>query len=133
MLFRSGCFRMNINELASAARNRIPMIQVVINNHVLGMVRQWQSLFYGKRYSNTTLQDGVDFVKVAEGMGAEGMTVTSREELDEAIRKAFAAEGPFVIDCRIDCDEKVWPMVAPGAPIQEAFSEEDLDEKVSNS
>ncbi len=128
-----GCFRMNINELASAARNRIPMIQVVINNHVLGMVRQWQSLFYGKRYSNTTLQDGVDFVKVAEGMGAEGMTVTSREELDEAIRKAFAAEGPFVIDCRIDCDEKVWPMVAPGAPIQEAFSEEDLDEKVSNS
>lgn len=128
-----GCFRMNINELASAARNRIPMIQVVINNHVLGMVRQWQSLFYGKRYSNTTLQDGVDFVKVAEGMGAEGMTVTSREELDEAIRRAFAAEGPFVIDCRIDSDEKVWPMVAPGAPIQEAFSEEDLDEKVSNS
>ncbi len=128
-----GCFRMNINELASAARNRIPMIQVVINNHVLGMVRQWQSLFYGKRYSNTTLQDGVDFVKVAEGMGAEGMTVTSREELDEAIRRAFAAEGPFVIDCRIDSDEKVWPMVAPGAPIQEAFSEEDLEEKVSNS
>lgn len=128
-----GCFRMNINELASAARNRIPVIQVVINNHVLGMVRQWQSLFYGKRYSNTTLQDGVDFVKVAEGMGAEGMTVTSREELDEAIRKAFAAEGPFVIDCRIDSDEKVWPMVAPGAPIQEAFSEEDLDEKISNS
>lgn len=128
-----GCFRMNINELASAARNRIPVIQVVINNHVLGMVRQWQSLFYGKRYSNTTLQDGVDFVKVAEGMGAEGMTVTGREELDEAIRRAFAAEGPFVIDCRIDSDEKVWPMVAPGAPIQEAFSEEDLDGKVSNS
>lgn len=128
-----GCFRMNINELASAARNRIPVIQVVLNNHVLGMVRQWQSLFYGQRYSNTTLQDDVDFVKVAEGMGAQGMTVTSREELDEAIRKAFAAEGPFVIDCRIDSDEKVWPMVAPGAPIQEAFSEEDLDKKISNS
>ena len=124
-----GCFRMNINELASAARHRIPMIQVVINNHVLGMVRQWQSLFYGKRYSNTTLVDGVDFVKVAEGMGAEGMTVTTREELDIAIQKAFAAEGPFVIDCRIDSDEKVWPMVAPGAPIQEAFTDEDLDEK----
>ncbi len=124
-----GCFRMNINELASAARNQIPIIQVVINNHVLGMVRQWQTLFYGKRYSNTTLQDGVDFVKVAEGMGAEGMTVTTREELDEAIRKAFAAKGPFVIDCRIDSDEKVWPMVAPGAPIAEAFSEEDLENK----
>lgn len=128
-----GCFRMNINELASAARNRIPVIQVVLNNHVLGMVRQWQTLFYGERYSNTTLQDGVDFVKVAEGMGAQGMTVTSREELDEAIRRAFAAEGPFVIDCRIDSDEKVWPMVAPGAPIQEAFSEEDLSNKISNS
>ena len=124
-----GCFRMNINELASAARNRIPMIQVVINNHVLGMVRQWQTLFYGKRYSNTTLQDGMDFVKVAEGMGAEGMTVTTREELDVAIKKAFAAEGPFVIDCRIDSDEKVWPMVAPGAPIQEVFTEEDLEKE----
>lgn len=124
-----GCFRMNINELASAARNRIPMIQVVINNHVLGMVRQWQTLFYGQRYSNTTLQDNVDFVKVAEGMGAEGMTVTGREELDAAIQKAFAAKGPFVIDCRIDSDEKVWPMVAPGAPIHEAFTEEDLAAK----
>ncbi len=124
-----GCFRMNINELASAARNKIPMIQVVINNHVLGMVRQWQNLFYGQRYSNTTLIDGVDFVKVAEGMGASGMTVTTREELDVAIEKAFAAEGPFVIDCRIDSDEKVWPMVAPGAPIQEAFTDEDLAQK----
>ncbi len=124
-----GCFRMNINELASAARNGIPMIQVVINNHVLGMVRQWQNLFYGQRYSNTTLVDGVDFVKVAEGMGAAGMTVTTREELDIAIEKAFAAKGPFVIDCRIDSDEKVWPMVAPGAPIQEAFTDEDLAQK----
>lgn len=124
-----GCFRMNINELASAARNGIPMIQVVINNHVLGMVRQWQNLFYGQRYSNTTLVDGVDFVKVAEGMGAAGMTVTTREELDIAIEKAFAAKGPFVIDCLIDSDEKVWPMVAPGAPIQEAFTDEDLAQK----
>ena len=124
-----GCFRMNINELASAARNKIPMIQVVINNHVLGMVRQWQNLFYGQRYSNTTLIDGVDFVKVAEGMGAAGMTVTTREELDVAIEKAFAADGPYVIDCRIDSDEKVWPMVAPGAPIQEAFTDEDLAQK----
>lgn len=124
-----GCFRMNINELASAARNKIPVIQVVINNHVLGMVRQWQNLFYGQRYSNTTLADGVDFVKVAEGMGAEGMTVTTREELDTAIERAFAADGPFVIDCIIDSDQKVWPMVAPGAPIQEAFTDEDLAQK----
>ena len=93
------------------------------------MVRQWQNLFYGQRYSNTTLIDGVDFVKVAEGMGAAGMTVTTREELDVAIEKAFASDGPFVIDCRIDSDEKVWPMVAPGAPIQEAFTDEDLAQK----
>lgn len=124
-----GCFRMNINELASAARHRIPMVQVVLNNHVLGMVRQWQTLFYGQRYSNTTLTDGMDFVKVAEGMGAEGVRVTTREELDAALEKAFAAKGPFVIDCWIDSDEKVWPMVAPGAAIQEVFTDEDLDKK----
>jgi len=121
-----GCFRMNINELATAARYNIPMIQVVINNHVLGMVRQWQTLFYGKRYSNTVLNDSVDFVKVAEGMGAKGKTVKTREEFEAAFQEALACEGPFVIDCQIDCDEKVWPMVAPGAPIAEAFTEEDL-------
>ena len=121
-----GCFRMNMNEIATAARYNIPIIQVVINNHVLGMVRQWQNLFYGQRYSATVLNDAVDFAKLAEAMGAVGMTVTTREEFTEAFAKALTMGRPVVIDCQIDKDEKVWPMVAPGAAISEAFSEEDL-------
>ena len=74
-----GCFRMNMNEIATAARYQIPVIQVVVNNHVLGMVRQWQNLFYGGRYSATVLNDSVDFVKLAEAMGAAGIRVSTRE------------------------------------------------------
>lgn len=121
-----GCFRMNLNEIATAARYNIAIIEVVINNHVLGMVRQWQSLFYGQRYSNTILNDGVDFVKVAEALGATGMRVTKLDELDDAIKAAIELKKPVVIDCVIDCDDKVWPMVAPGASISEVFAEEDL-------
>ncbi len=121
-----GCFRMNMNEIATAARYNIPIIQVVINNHVLGMVRQWQNLFYGQRYSATVLNDAVDFVKLAEAMGAVGIRVTTQEEFREAFAKALTMQRPIVIDCQIDCDDKVWPMVAPGAAISEAFSEEDL-------
>lgn len=121
-----GCFRMNLHEIATAARSKVPMIQVVINNHVLGMVRQWQNLFYGQRYSATVLNDGVDFVKVAEGLGAKAVRVTSREEFAAAFANALEGqEGPVVIDCQIDCDDKVWPMVAPGASISEAFDEKD--------
>ena len=122
-----GCFRMNINEIMTAARYNIPVIQVVINNHVLGMVRQWQTLFYGQRYSATVLNDKVDFVKVAEAMGATGICVSSLEELDDAIKKAIELNGPVVLDCQIQADDKVWPMVAPGTSISEAFSEEDLN------
>lgn len=122
-----GCFRMNMNEIATAARYNIPVIQVVINNHVLGMVRQWQTLFYEKRYSNTVLNDSVDFVKLAEAMGAEGIRVTSREEVVPAIEKALTLNRPVVIDCQVDSDDKVWPMVAPNGAISEAFSEEDLN------
>ncbi len=122
-----GCFRMNINEIMTAARYNIPVIQVVINNHVLGMVRQWQTLFYGQRYSATVLNDKVDFVKVAEAMGATGIRVSSLEELDDAIKKAIELNGPVVLDCQIQADDKVWPMVAPGTSISEAFSEEDLN------
>lgn len=122
-----GCFRMNINEIMTAARYNIPVIQVVINNHVLGMVRQWQTLFYGQRYSATVLDDKVDFVKVAEAMGATGIRVSSLEELDDAIKKAIELNGPVVLDCQIQADDKVWPMVAPGTSISEAFSEEDLN------
>ena len=124
-----GCFRMNMNEIATAARYNIPVIQVVINNHVLGMVRQWQTLFYGKRYSNTVLNDAVDFVKLAEAMGAVGMRVTKKEEVAPAIEKAISLGRPVVIDCVIDCDDKVFPMVSPGASIEDAFDQDDLAKK----
>lgn len=124
-----GCFRMNMNEIATAVRHNIPIIQVVINNHVLGMVRQWQDLFYGKRYSATVLNDAVDFVKLAEAMGAEGIRATTQEEFKEAFEKALTLNRPVVIDCQVDSDDKVWPMVAPGAPINEAFDEKDLEKQ----
>ena len=121
-----GCFRMNMNEIATAVRQQLPIIQVVINNHVLGMVRQCQDLFYEERYSHTVLNDNVDFVKLAEAMGAQGVRVTSRQELEEALDLALTKQTPFLIDCIIDCDDKVWPMVAPGAAISEAFDEQDI-------
>lgn len=121
-----GCFRMNMNEIATATRYNIPVIQVVLNNHVLGMVRQWQTLFYGKRYSHTVLNDAVDFVKVAEGMGAKAYRVTSKDEFMPVLKEAIGLNIPVVIDCQIHCDDKVFPMVSPGAPIQDAFDENDL-------
>ena len=124
-----GCFRMNMNEIATAARYQIPVIEVVINNHVLGMVRQWQNLFYEERYSYTTLNDGADFVKVAEALGAEGRRVTTIEEFEEAFNYARKINRPFLIDCMIDMDDKVWPMAAPGGAIEECFTQEDLDMK----
>ena len=123
-----GCFRMNMNEIATAARHNIPVIQVVINNHVLGMVRQWQTLFYGKRYSNTVLNDAVDFVKIAEGMGAKAYRVTTVEEFEAALKDAIEMNIPCVIDAQIDQDDKVFPMVPANTAISEAFSEEDLAE-----
>lgn len=121
-----GCFRMNMNEIATAVRHQIPIIQVVVNNHVLGMVRQWQNLFYEKRYSATVLNDAVDFVKLAEAMGAVGIRVTTKEEFAERFAEALTLGKPVVLDCQIDCDDKVWPMVAPGAAISEAFDEGDM-------
>ena len=124
-----GCFRMNMNEVATAARNNLPLIEIVINNHVLGMVRQWQTLFYGHRYSNTMLEDKVDFVKFAESMGAVGIRVTKKEEVGPAIEKAIELNTTVVIDCQIDCDDKVFPMVTAGAPIEDVFDEDDLQKK----
>ncbi len=121
-----GCFRMNMNELATATRYDIPIIEMVFNNHVLGMVRQWQTLFYEQRYSNTNLSDKVDFVKVAEALGAKAYRITKKEEVESVIREAIALNEPVLIECIIDSDDKVWPMVAPGAAIEEVFSEEDL-------
>ena len=121
-----GCFRMNMNEIATATRYNIPIIQVVLNNHVLGMVRQWQTLFYGQRYSATVLNDKVDFVKLAEAMGATAYRATTKEEFHQIFADALQCEGPVLIDCQIDSDDKVWPMVAPGASISDAFDENDI-------
>ena len=124
-----GCFRMNMNELATAARYHVPFVEVVLNNSVLGMVRQWQTLFYGKRYSATVLEDQVDYVKVAEALGARGKRVTKKEDFAAAFREAAASDGPFVLDCVIDPDDKVFPMVPAGAAIADTFDEDDLKAK----
>lgn len=121
-----GCFRMNMNELATATRYNIPFIEVIMNNHVLGMVRQWQNLFYGKRYSHTVLNDTVDFVKLAEAMGAKAYRVEKKEDFEPVFKEAVALNIPVVIDCQIPSDDKVFPMVSPGAPISDAFDDVDL-------
>ena len=121
-----GCFRMNMNEIATAVRYNIPIVQLVLNNHVLGMVRQWQTLFYGRRYSATVLEDQVDFVKLAEAMGAEGIRVTKCEEVAPALEKAISLGRPVVLDCIIDSDDKVFPMMPAGAPLEGTFDADDL-------
>ena len=121
-----GCFRMNMNEIATATRSNIPVIELVFNNHVLGMVRQWQTLFYGERYSHTILNDKVDFVKLAEAMGAKAYRITKKEEVEPILKEAIALGEPVVIDCIIDSDDKVFPMVAPGKNLDDAFDEQDL-------
>ena len=121
-----GCFRMNMNELATAARCGRQLIQIVMNNHVLGMVRQWQTLFYGKRYSSTVLDDSVDFVKLSEALGAKAIRVTRMEDVEPALKMALAAEGPVVLDCWIDQDLSVFPMVPAGANLDDVFDEEDM-------
>ena len=121
-----GCFRMNMNELATASHYNIPIIEVVINNHVLGMVRQWQTLFYGKRYSQTVLSEQVDYCMVAKGLGCEAIRVSKKEEVAAAIQKAIDLKRPFLIECIIPEDDKVFPMVPAGAPISEAFDASDM-------
>ncbi len=121
-----GCFRMNMNELATLSRNNIKVIDIIINNSVLGMVRQWQTLFYGKRYSQTVLQDKVDYVKVAEALGCTAFRITKKDEVEDILKKALKEEGPVVIDCVIEMDDSVYPMVPPGKPISEVFDENDL-------
>ncbi len=121
-----GCFRMNMNEIATATRYNVPIIQIVFNNHVLGMVRQWQDIFYGKRYSHTILEDKVDFVKLAEAMGAKAYRVTTQEEFNVAFLEALNLGKPVVLDCIIDPNDKVFPMVAPGAAISDIITEKDL-------
>lgn len=124
-----GCFRMNMNEIATATRYNIPLVQIVINNEVLGMVRQWQNLFYGQRYSNTILKDKVDFVAVAQGMGAKAYRITKKEEVEPILKEALALNEPVLIECMINIDDKVFPMVPAGAAIEDTFDEKDLEIK----
>ena len=116
-----GCFRMNMNELATATRYNIPIIEIIVNNHVLGMVRQWQTLYYSQRYSYTVLEDQVDYVKVAEGLGAKAYRVETKEDFEAALKDAIAMNIPCVLDCHIEKDDKVFPMVSPGASLMETF------------
>ena len=116
-----GCFRMNMNELATATRYNIPIIEIIVNNHVLVMVRQWQTLYYGQRYSYTVLEDQVDYVKVAEGLGAKAYRVETKEDFEAALKDAIAMNIPCVLDCHIEKDDKVFPMVSPGASLMETF------------
>ena len=124
-----GCFRMNMNELATAAHYNVPIIEVVFNNNVLGMVRQWQTLFYGGRYSQTMLSQDIDYVKLAEAMSVKAFRVTKKEDVDGVIKKALKEKGPVFIEVVIDKNESVWPMVPAGAALEETFSEEDIKEK----
>ncbi len=124
-----GCFRMNMNEIATATRYEVPIVQIILNNQVLGMVRQWQSLFYGQRYSQTTIHDKVDFVKLANALGAKAYRITEIDEVESVLKEAISLNEPVVIECMIASDEMVWPMVAPGAAIQEVFTEEDLEKE----
>ncbi len=124
-----GCFRMNMNELATASRFNIPIIEIIINNHVLGMVRQWQTLFYEGRYSQTVLNDSVDYCKVAEGLGCDAYKVTTKEEFAPALEAAIKNGKPAVIDCIINEDDKVFPMVPGGKPLSDVFDEKDYNKK----
>ncbi|MGI6052552.1 MAG: biosynthetic-type acetolactate synthase large subunit [Bilifractor sp.] len=122
-----GCFRMNMNELATASRNNIPVIEIIIDNSVLGMVRQWQTLFYGGRYSNTVLNDKVDYVKVSEGLGVDAVRITKPEEFGPALEKAIASGKPWVLDCVIDKDDKVSPIIPAGHPNDDIYDQNDMD------
>ena len=109
-----GCFRMNMNELATASRYDIPIIQVVFDNHALGMVRQWQKLFYENRFADTDPHRATDFVKVAEGFGVKALRINTNDDIDSVLKEAFEYQGPVLVDCRISPDSNVLPMIPPG-------------------
>ena len=117
-----GSFGMNLNELATAVKEKVPLVILLLDNGVLGMVRQWQTLFFDKHYSNTVLDRGTDYVALARAFGADGERALSLEELDAALDHAFAAEGPYLIDCAIDKDEFVLPMLPPGGSMDDIIT-----------
>ncbi len=117
-----GSFGMNLNELATAVRYSVPVVVIIMNNGVLGMVRQWQTLFYDKHYSNSVLERKTDFAAMARAFGANGEAVSTLEELDTALKRAFKAEGPYIVDCHIDKDEFVLPMLPPGGSMDDIIT-----------
>ncbi|MBQ8689193.1 MAG: biosynthetic-type acetolactate synthase large subunit [Clostridia bacterium] len=122
-----GSFGMNLNELATAVTYNIPLVIIIANNGVLGMVRQWQNLFFGKRFSNTVLNRKTDFVKLAEAFGAVGFRATNIEEFEDAFKKAITINGPVVIDTYIYKDEFVLPMLPPGGSVDDIITK--IEEK----
>ena len=122
-----GSFGMNLNELATAVRYNIPIVVLIMNNGVLGMVRQWQTLFYNKHYSNTVLNRKTDFVAFAKAFGADGEAVTTPEELDSALGRAFGTDGPYIIDCKIDKDEFVLPMLPPNGSMDDIITKLEVE------
>lgn len=121
-----GSFGMNLNEIATAVSYNLPIKVIVLNNNVLGMVRQWQTLFYEKRFSHTTLNRNTDIVKLAEAFGAKGLRIHCKDEVESVLKEALEHNGPVIVDCLIDQDKKVLPMVAPGAPIDQIITEDSL-------
>ena len=119
LITSDGSFHMNMNELATAVTNRLPLVVLVLNNSVLGMVRQWQTMFYDHRYSSTTLERKTDYKKLAEAFGAKGFRVDELSELDQVLDQALALREPAVVDIRIDRDEMVFPMIPPNGTINE--------------
>ncbi len=118
-----GSFGMNLNELATAVSTNVPVTVVIFNNGVLGMVRQWQTLFFNQHYSNTVLERKTDFVKLAEAFGAKGLRADTPEGFEAAMKEAFATDGPVVIDCKIDKDEFVLPMIPPGGSMDDLIAQ----------
>lgn len=127
-----GCFYMNHIEMATAVANDIPIIEIVINNHVLGMVRQWQDLFYDARYSQTNLDKATDFIKLGEAYKAATFSVTKPEEVDDAIKAAIACGKPALIVCEIDRDEKVFPMIPAGKGFDDMITLDEYEEMQQN-
>lgn len=117
-----GSFGMCLNEMATAVKENLPIVILLMNNGVLGMVRQWQTLFFDKHYSNTVLDRKTDFVKLAEAFGAKGSRALNLEELEQALEQAFACDGPYIIDCAIDKDEFVLPMLPPGGSMDDIIT-----------
>ncbi|MBP5159529.1 MAG: biosynthetic-type acetolactate synthase large subunit [Lachnospiraceae bacterium] len=122
-----GCLRMNMNELATASAYHVPVLEILFKNNTLGMVRQWQDMFYAKRHSQTTLPDNVDYVKLAEAMGVKAVRVSGLADLKKAVSKAKKLKAPLLVVCDIKEDEAVWPMVIPGSSLERTFGADDFE------